>query len=57
MTKIDKTVFNQQTVLWTIVNTKTGRVRRIAETREQARQNLREDERVIRFVPDLNARA
>ena len=57
MTKIDKTVFNQQTVLWTIVNTKTGRVRRIAETREQARQNLREGERVIRFVPDLDARA
>lgn len=57
MTKINKSVFNSQSVLWTIVNTATGRVRRIAETREEARKNLREGERVIRFVPDLQARA
>lgn len=44
-------------VLWAIVNTNSGSVRKTCETRKLAREERRPNERVVRFVADLSIRA
>lgn len=44
-------------IMWAIVNTENGKLRRVLETRDAARQARKDGERVIRFVADFKARA
>ncbi len=44
-------------IMWAVVNTQNGKLRRVLETRTEARMARKDGERVIRFVADFNARA
>lgn len=42
---------------WGLVNTRTGRIHSLAESRDKARARKRETDRVVKLVADYNAKA
>lgn len=48
---------NANSVVWAVINSNTGTVRTVKNTRSAARDAKRENERVVRYVADFTARA